>query len=176
MKIGGRPVKGLHECLLVLRDGEDAIAIRARAIPSFDEFNAMCPEPKPPQVFGKNGYEPDLKDANYRQVKAIYDERMMSYIHIKSLEASEIEWDKVDINNPGTWAGWRQDMLDGGLSPMEVNRISGIVLEANSLDDAKIAAAREVFLKGQRQPGSESSSPSAAQASTSSGEPANASA
>lgn len=164
MKIGGKSVKGPHECFLVIRDGE--IVIRAKAVPDFDEFNALCPEPKPPLLQTKDGLVANTKDVNYRQVKAIYDERFMCYIVIKSLEPSDMEWDTVKINEPSSWVNWRQDLHDAGLSHFEVNRIQNLVMEANCLDEDKLIQAREVFLRGQPKAESESTSPSSAQANT----------
>jgi hypothetical protein len=164
MKIGGKAVNGPHECFLPLRDGE--IIIRAKAVPNFKEFNALCPEPKPPILQTKDGQVPDTKDMNYRQVKAIHDEKFMAYMTIKSLEPSEIEWDTVKINEPATWTTWRKNLEDAGFAHFEINRIQNLVLEANCLDEDKLVQAREVFLRGQQKVQSESASPNSDQASS----------
>ena len=39
-------------------------------------------------------------------------------------------------------------LFDLNLSQVEVNRVLALVLEANALDDAKLAKARESFLAG----------------------------
>jgi hypothetical protein len=91
---------------------------------------------------------------------------------VKSLEPSEITWDTVDIANPATWGNWESDLKNAGLNQFEVNRVTGLVLEANSLDDDKIERARRLFLAGQAQE-VVSSGLQTEPANTSSGEPAN---
>ena len=72
--------------------------------------------------------------------------KRLGFMVVKTLEPTEIEWDTVDIANPATWGNWENDLKNGGLSQFECNRVTGLVLEANSLDDDKIEKARAVFL------------------------------
>ena len=67
---------------------------------------------------------------------------------MNTLKPSEIEWDTVDPSNPATWTNWEKELLDSNLSQVEVNRVLGLCLEANALDDSKLQKAREVFLRG----------------------------
>jgi len=92
---------------------------------------------------------------------------------IRSLEPSEIEWDTVKPDDPRTWANWDKDLINGGLTQIETNRVLGLVLEANALDEAKLAKAREVFLAGQAPMPPEFSGPVTEPANTPSGELAN---
>jgi len=99
--------------------------------------------------------------------------KRLGYMAVKSLEPSEITWDTVDIANPATWGNWETDLKNGGLNQFEVNRVTGLVLEANSLDDDKIERARKLFLAGLEQAAAVSSGLQTEPANTSSGEPAN---
>jgi hypothetical protein len=91
---------------------------------------------------------------------------------VKSLEPSEIEWDTVDPDNPKTWTNYAEDLRGAGFSQVEVNRIVGLVWEANCLDEAKLEEARQVFLRGQQPVSDASSGPSTEPESTPSGVPA----
>lgn len=151
MKIGGIEVKGPNEVLLVLPREEYEIVIRARAVLDMSEFEELCPEPKPPGKQTKGGYEYDTDDPGYKQQMENHNERQLGFLVVKSLEPSEIEWDLVDISKPNTYTKWQEDFQGAGLSTIEVNRIMQVVMEANALDESKLEAARQVFLRGQRQ-------------------------
>lgn len=159
MKIGGIDVNGPNEVLLVLpREGGD-IVIKARAVLDMDTFEEICPEPKPPALRTKDGVEPDINDAGYKQQMSNYNDKRLAFIIVKSLEPSEIEWDTVDPKVPNTLENWQKDFTKCGLATVEINRIIQAVMEANALDENKLEAARQVFLRGQRQVVEKSSGP-----------------
>ena len=149
MKIGGIDPKTLPtEEVLVLPRGDQAIIFRAQGLPNLEGFQKLCPEPIPPGKLTRDGFVPDLKDESYLAVLAQYTKRRMAYIMVHSLVPSQIEWDTVKLDNPSTWTNWEDDLKNGGMSQMECNRVLNLVLEANSLDEAKLKKAREVFLQG----------------------------
>ncbi len=172
MKIGGVEIKGLNEEILVLPrlEGEDII-IRARAVTTMDDFEKLVPEPKAPGVRTRDGFKPDLKDTTYREKVERYNSQRLAYMILKSLEPSEIEWERVNLDDPSTWLNWDQELREAGLSEVEVNRIIMCVMQANALDEEKLKAAREVFLHGQEEEQEESSGPDTEQPSMPSGEP-----
>jgi len=173
MKIAGIDPKTLcNEVVLVLPRGEQQIVFRARGLPDLEEFNAVCPPPKPPGKHTRDGWVSNENDPTYQQVMEQWGKKRLGYIVIRSLEPSEIEWDAVKRDDPRTWANWDQDLIHGGLSQIEANRVLGLVLEANALDEAKLAKARESFLRGQAPMPPEFSGPATEPASTPSGEPA----
>jgi hypothetical protein len=172
MKIAGIDPKTLcNEVVLVLPRGEQNIAFRARGLKDMDEFDSICPQPKPPGKLTKDGWVSQLNDPTYQQVLAEYAKKRLGYIVTRSLEASEIEWDTVQRGDPRTWPNWESDLKNGGLSQIESNRVLALVMEANSLDEAKLQKAREVFLAGQAPMPEEFSSPLSEPANTPSGEP-----
>jgi hypothetical protein len=171
MKIGGMSVNGPSEELLVLPRGEQVIVFRAKSI-NLDEFDALCPEPKPPGKLTKDGWIPNAEDPNYMQVLATQNEKRIAYLIVKSLEPSDIEWDTVQVDNPRTWTNYLQDFKNAGLTTIEINRIIQCVMQANSLDESKLEQARKVFLHGQAQAQKSSSGQSTEQTSMPSGEPA----
>src|SRR3972149_10786178 len=69
MKIAGIDPKTLsNEVILVLPRGESEIIFRAKGLPDMGEFEALCPAPKPPGKFTKDGWIPNLTDPTYQQV------------------------------------------------------------------------------------------------------------
>lgn len=148
MKIGGVEVKSCEEVLVLPRISGD-IVIRARAVTTTDEFDAMVPAPVAPGIRTKDGFKPDTKDASYQQAVAHYSEQRLAYMVLKSIEGSEIEWETVKIADPSTWINWSNELKAAGLSDVECNRIVLCVMQANSLDEDKLRTAREVFLRGQ---------------------------
>lgn len=177
MKIGGIDPSKLPTIeTLVLPRGDEIIVFKATGLSSYDEFDALCPEPKAPGAFKPGGeFVPNPEDPSYRQMLATYANKRMAYMAIKSLEPSDIEWDEVNIDNPSTWTKWSTELKNVGFTQVEVNRIMGLVLDANCLNEERLEKARSVFLLGQvvEKEGT-STGPSSEPKSTSSGEPASA--
>lgn len=172
MKIGGIDPKTLPaETVLVLPRGEEVIVFKARGLQDMDEFNKLCPEPTPPRKMTKDGLVADVTNSNYKTDMDHYGKRRLAYMVVKSLEPSEIEWDTVDVHVPGTWTNWEQDLKNAGLTTVEANRVIGLVLEANSLDESKLKQARDVFLRGPLVESEKSFGPTTEPANTPSGEP-----
>jgi hypothetical protein len=150
MKIGGRIVDGPHEEVLVLPRGDDPLVIRARAVLDLEEFDRICPDPKPPGKLTKDGWVPNKDDPTYKQMLEAQNAKRIAYMVIRSLEPSNIEWDTVKIEDPRTWLKYVEDFKNAGLASVEINRIIQCVMIANSLDEAKLEEARKLFLLGQR--------------------------
>jgi hypothetical protein len=175
MKIGGVDPKTLpKEEILVLPRGEQEIVFRAVGIPDYDEFDKLCPEPKPPGKLTKDGWEANEDDPDYKSVLANHNAKRLAWMAVKSLEPSEIEWDSVVPSKPSTWTNWQKDLKEAGFSQVECNRVMQLVFQANCLDEEKLKRAREVFLLGQQPAPSEFSGQSTEPENTPSGEPASA--
>lgn len=151
MKIGGREIKGPNRVTLVLpREAQDDIVIIAQAVQDMDKFERICPEPTPPaRLMASGATEYNLQDAGYKAQMAEYGLKKMAFIVLHSLIPSEIEWEKVDLDNPATWLNYHAELREAGFSSVEVNRIGNAVMQANALDEDKLEAARQVFLRGQ---------------------------
>lgn len=173
MKIGGvDPATLPKEEILVLPRGTQQVVFRAVGIPDYEEFNTLCPEPKPPGKLTKDGWEPHEDDPDYKSLMAAHGAKRLAWMVIKSLEPSEIEWDTVVPAKPSTWANWQKDLKNAGFSQVECNRIQQLVFQANCLDEEKLKRARDVFLLGQQPVPSEFSGRSTEPESTQSGAPA----
>lgn len=156
MKIGGVEVTKCEEVLVLPRHSGDLV-FRAEAVPNMEEFELLCPKPEPPKRLVKGGKREDHITADFVKQVEQWSERRYAYICIKSLEPSDIEWDEVDIKKPQTWSKWMSELREAGLSDVEVNRVQTLVLDANSLNESKLKAAREAFLLGQGVEAAESS-------------------
>jgi len=148
IKIAGKEVtKVTHEDVLVLPRGEEAIALRAKAIQDFDEFSKICPDPKAPGKLTKNGWALDETDPTYKGSLEKHNERRIGWMVVRSLQ--EIDWDKVDAEKPKTWELWKDDFLDSGFTTIECNLVLDLVISVNGLNEAKLKEARESFIRGQ---------------------------
>lgn len=149
MKIAGREIKGPNRVTLVLpREGGEDIVLFAQAVLDWDEFDEKCPEPKPPVVRTKDGVNPDFSDLGYKAQAIDHGIKRMAYLTLKSLEPSNIEWETVNMDKPSTWTNYNKELRDAGFSVVEIQRIGAAVMQANALDEEKLEAARQVFLRG----------------------------
>lgn len=174
MKIGGVEVSKPCEEILVLPRPmlDDDVVIRATAVLSMEEFESLCPKPTPPQKLVRGGFEADVEAPAYKQELEKWGAKRIDWMCLKSLEPSEIEWETVDMDKPGTWKNWKDELAGAGFSSTEVNRIVACVLQANSLDESKLTQARESFLRGQGAAQEKPSGPRTEPTNTQSGQPA----
>jgi len=174
MRIGNVEVNGPNEEVLVLPRLSGDIVIKARSVSSMADFEKFVPEPKPPTILTKDGAKANEKDVTYKQKMDTYSSQRFAYLVLKSLEPSQIGWSKVNMEIPDTWLLWDKELREAGLADIEINRIVMCVMQANSLDEAKLVEARKVFLLGKAAEANESSGLPTEQASTPSGVPASA--
>ena len=148
MRISGVEVT-TSEALLVLPRDKGDIPIKAVAVAIADEFDEKCPMPVAPMLQTKDGNKPDHNDKDFKAALKRRSNMRWALMIIRSLEPSNIEWNEVNVDTPATWLKWEDELQAGGLSEVETNLVVGLVMEANSLDEAKIKAARANFLLGQ---------------------------
>lgn len=159
MKIGGVELTGPNMELLVIPRPDGDIVFKAQTVKNFKEFEALVAIPQAPGVRTKDGFKRDTKDKNFLADNKRYEDLKFAYMVIKSLEPSEIEWERTKIDQPSTWLGWAEELQDAGLSEVETNKIVVTVLVANSLDERKMQAARDAFLLGLEEEESDTSGP-----------------
>lgn len=175
MKIKGQKLEGpIIEIVAIPRDNQDVI-FKAKSVLNWDDFDKLCPIPKPPKKFVRNvGWQEDTEDQGYKNSLKNYATMKMDWLIIESLRATEdLEWEKVKYNEPSTWHLYEQELKEAGFNQFEINRINGAVLVANSLDEKKMEEARKRFLAGQEQTRNDSSTQITEQVNTPSGEHVN---
>lgn len=173
MKVGGVEVTKCEEVLVLPRLTGQDLVFKAQAVQSMEYFDNVCPKPKPSMRLVKGGVKEEHITNEFVEQLENWSRLRYAYICIKSLEPSDIEWDTVDQSKPSTWTGWMQELRDAGLSDTEINRVQALVLDANSLNESKLKAARESFLRGQGANTAESSGPRITPENSQSGNPAN---
>jgi len=150
MKISGIEVTPCEEVLVLPRSDEsNNLVFHAIAVSINDEFDEKCPKPVAPLIQKKGGSYRDTADKEYLAQVGRRAEQKFALMLIRSLAPSHIEWSEVDLDKPTTWTKWEKELKDAGLSQTECNRVANTVMIANSLDESKIKAAREAFLRGQ---------------------------
>lgn len=178
MKIEGHTNYKLNEEVIVIpRTIGDDFVFKAKAIMDLDEFDALCPVPEPPSVIAKGGVKQfDFTNQAYLDALQSHASKRISYFVIKSLQATPgLTWDKVIFGDPNTWHLYKEELKDAGFNYLEVQRIEAAVFSANCLNEDKVEAARQNFLRAQVAIQKESSGQMPTQNSSQSGEPANAS-
>ena len=149
MKVNGVQITKCEEVVVLPRGGEGKdIPFRAKAVSINRDFNRLCPVPVAPMIQTKDGNRPDTRDESYVAALSVRDNQRFAYLCLRSLEPSNIEWETVDMEKPGTWLKWSDELLEAGLSEVELNRVINAVMAANSLDEEKVDAARKAFLLG----------------------------
>ena len=174
MKIQGREIKGKNRVTKVFpREGEAPIVIVAEAVSDLSRIDEYLVYPEPPVALGKGGEKiKNHDDPGYKQQVIHYNVRRMAWLVLESLKPTGIEWDTVKIDDPSTWTNYNQELQDAGFSAVEISMIGNAVMEANALDEDKLEAARQVFLRGQAAAAKSTSGRSTEQPSSQSGEPA----
>jgi hypothetical protein len=166
MKIGGVELKGPNIEILVLPRPDGDIVIKAQTIKNFKEFESMVNVPQPGGARTKDGFKKDYKAKSYLDAVEHYERQRYAYMVLKSLEPSEIEWEKTDLGDPSTYLGWEEELQEAGLSEIETNKITALVNDANSLNEVKLQAARDAFLLGLEVEESDTSGPQTEQENT----------
>ena len=173
MKLNGHKIEGPNREIVVIPRGDrDDIVFHYEAVLSTDEFKKMCPLPRPPMRKMKGGFDaPVLNDPAYKAALEKYAEQQLMWMVLKALEATEgLEWEQVDIDDASTWTIMRKELRDSGFTEPEINRIIGGAISVNSLNEAKVQAARERFLLAREEQQEELTSLLEEQSITQSGE------
>jgi hypothetical protein len=154
MKIKGKKLSGPNKIFIVLpRDGEDLCFV-AQGVLDYDEFNKLCPLPKPPMVRRKGDDEgtPDFSDPKYQESIQKYGAEKSAWMILKSLEPTEgLEFETIKMDDHTTWTNVYKELKDAGLCDMEITRIIDGVMEANCLSDERVEEARTRFLASKLQ-------------------------
>lgn len=174
MKLRGkRP--GIHVEPVVLPRPDGDLVFQIKAIETFDEFEKLCPLPKPPaKILPNKERVEDTNDPAYLKKCEQWGVKRMAYIIIKGLMdgTPDLEWETVKLSDNTTWSKYRDELRESGLSDIEINRLVNGALVANSLSERAVEEARKRFLASLRLPSVESLCPTGEQDTTPSGEPA----
>ncbi|MFA5758219.1 MAG: hypothetical protein WC942_02440 [Clostridia bacterium] len=152
MKIKGKKIVGPNrEIIAIPRGDKEDIVFVAEAVLDQSEFDKLCPLPEPRKKKIDGQDVPDLRDPNYLKQVNLYSEKKIAWLVLTALTATEdLEWETVDLKDPGTWIHFRKELNASGFSDLEINMIVNGALSAQGLNEAKIEAARERFLRSKQ--------------------------
>ena len=175
MKIAGHSNYQPNEevCVIPRTHGDDFV-FTAKALMDLEEFDILCPVPKPPAVIGKGGVKSfDFKNQSYIDALLAHSKQRITYFIIHSLSATAgLTWDKVVFSDPTTWHHYEKELKAANFNYLEVQRIEAAVFTANCLNEQKVEQARQNFLLEQELAAKESTGQQDTQNSSQSGEPA----
>lgn len=182
MKLKGQTILPPQPKQIVLprttSDGVDgSIILLAGPVMDYNEFNRLCPQPKPPVVMRpgkKQTY--DTNNAGFLKRVDEYSNRRMAYTMIKSLSFTEdLEWEIVQIDKPETWIKYEEE-LRKHFTEAEVMLILEGVMDANMPSAERQEEALQRFAQRQVEEAKRLSSLTEEQDSTPSTEAVNVSA
>lgn len=155
MQIGGKELpKGRYKDFIVFpRPEGENIVLWAQALDDeWEQFEENYPMPKPPVVFKpQEGHVEDEDDEGYKGQMKAWTQLKMNFCMIQSITVpSEITWERVKEDDPGTWAEWRKELRESGVTVTEVQAVFNKVLEVNGLNQQLVEKARKAFLAGQQ--------------------------
>lgn len=161
MRINGQTVSGPNTDVLVFPrppvDGENMdIVLKFQAVEDLNDMEEVLQIPQPPTKLVRNEQIKNYGDEAYIAQMHTYSMRRLAYIVLATLKPSNIEWDSVDMKDPTTWMNYVNDFKKAGFSQVEINKVGAKSMEVNALDDNKLEAARQLFLRG-RHPQNQSS-------------------
>ncbi|MCK9463148.1 MAG: hypothetical protein M0R80_26290 [Proteobacteria bacterium] len=151
MKIGTR-VLGPQVRVLVIPRQDGNVVFKAKAVLDYKAFESLIQQPVPPLVTmkGETEAKPNFKDAKYSEAFDAYLNLKRDWMFLESLSATEkLTWERVKIEDKSTWGLWTEELTEAGFTPMEINRIIGIIIEANGMNQTMIDEATKSFLAGQ---------------------------
>jgi hypothetical protein len=161
LKINGETIQGPNIETIYIPRGDKMIVLKAEAVLSYDDFDKLCPTPKPPVKLMKGGKKIiDVEDPGYKAAMDEWASNRSRWMFIKSLSATEgLEFDTIKLSDPSTWTNFEKELTEAGFSDVEQRRIVNGVMTANCLNEAKLEEARDAFLLSQQEPQDQSSSP-----------------
>ncbi len=147
LKIGGRQVSGPKKGLVVLPRREGDIPFHFTAVLDDSDFEKICPPPKPPVSIKTGvGRVENVEDPVFQSRLKDREITRRHWMFLKSVSPSNIEWQKVKMDKPETYAFWESELLEAGFSTNERQVIYLEFLTTNLLTDTMLDEARGRFL------------------------------
>ena len=133
---------------LTFKRGDTFLTFYAQPVWNLDEFNQAVKRPVNEFVRfnsqGKKEADPDAPA--YREELIEYGRKRWGYLVLKSLEPSNIEFEKVSLSDPSTWPLVEQELKEN-LGIYEFAKVMSLVDEANALDEEKLEENAKSFFQ-----------------------------
>lgn len=150
MKIRGQVFDTPKPVSVMLPFGDDDILILCGSVVNYDLFHDLCPAPKAPKVLKPGGEQVvNVKDKKFLEAVREHSKVRTYWLVKESLKSTpELEWDKVDDDDPSTWPNLETEMVKA-FGEMGMSKVIQAVLRANGLSDTLMSEARDSFLVSQ---------------------------
>lgn len=155
MRMHGKPLPGPNvEVVAIPRGDNPALIFTCRAVLDYAPFDSLVKMPDKPVMTSPAGEVSDLPDdaplsAAYKRQLEDYFQKRRDWMFVTSISSTPgLSWEQVNLGKPDTWRYWEPELINGGISQFERNRIIAGVLTANGNDDDKIREAKKLFLSG----------------------------
>jgi len=153
MKINGLSVATPEPQFFVIPHGGQDLAFRIQGVYSFDEFEKLVPEPKPPRIVRPGGQESvDYSDADYLKAQQARSKNRMVWIYLKGLEPSNLEFEKVKINDPATYQFFDDEFKNVGIALSYLQQLEQAIINLCGFNPEMVQEATQRFLAGMAQP------------------------
>lgn len=147
MKIGGRKISNNNLEVVVLPRSDGDIVFRFKPVLTFDDFDKLVSMPDMPYVEDATGRKALPEDPTYRKAMSVYLEKKSCWMFLDSISATEnLEWDKININDPSTWTSYDTEFTEAGITEIEQRMLRIAFERVNSLNEAHLEEARNRFL------------------------------
>jgi len=175
MRINGKNLDGPVPLVVVIPRANGNVVFKAKAVQDYSDFDALCPKPEAPQIMRPGGATSvDVTDKDYLAAMGEYSTKKVDWIILESLSATDdLEWETVVKSEPDTWGNYEKELTVAGFLDSEQQKIVGIVVDINGLNESLIEEATKGFLASQQEAREKESSQVSEQNGTQSGAPAN---
>jgi hypothetical protein len=166
MKINGLSIAPPKPQYIVFPHGESEIVFLIQGVFSFDEFDKLAPEPQPPSIMYPGGKtDKDFNDKKYIEALETRDKQRITWMYLKALEPSDLEYEKVKIEDPDTYKHFEEEFDIAGIAPGYVRFIKEAIINLSGFNHEMVTEATQRFLAGLEQQ-TKPSSPSTEQPNT----------
>ena len=150
MKINNTKVEPPKATPLVIPKGNTEYVFKFKVVQTadFDEFERMCPKPKPPHKTSPT--KGSFYDTDDKKYKAAFDEYIMQFVNYRflaSIAATEgLDFETVDNDDPTTWGNYKTELLEAGFTDIEIAHMINTCGKVQGLTAAQIEQATQSFL------------------------------
>lgn len=148
MLIDGQVVEEENIELVVIPRPNRKLVFKFGPVLDFEEFEALCPPPKPPMVTKPGGKQyPGVDLPSYKEARYKYAEQKTAWMFLKSIAYTPgLTWETVDMEKPDTWLSYEKELRDAKLVPHEIDALVAGFAKANSMDREHLENAKNSFL------------------------------
>lgn len=147
MKINGLTIAPPAPTWFVIPHGEQELPFKLQSLASFEEFDKMVPAPVAPKILRPGGVEStDYSDVDYQKAIEERASKRLTWLYLKVLEPSKLEFDKVRVEDPETYQYFDEEFTNIGISKMFVSELKQACIDVCGFNPELIKQATDRFL------------------------------